>query len=249
MQSRRRRRGNGSCGRLPARSSCCLHVKRPRARPRGRPVSASIPNGRGIPVRTRIGHAAWRAPPPVLRPEEGATVGERDDPIQPEAGVGACGVRPGDEPAQTAAGGALRRRGDDRRRRPRDRAGRGEGSPPFATTAGANPRIQFFTNAEFALVTELAEVIWPTDDLGPGRARGGRRLLHRRPARGRLGHGRPLVHAGAVPAAARQRATAGRARWCRATSIGRRCPRSTTTRARPTATGSCRCRPRRSTRS
>jgi gluconate 2-dehydrogenase gamma chain len=32
----------------------------------------------------------------------------------------------------------------------------------------ASPRIQFFTNAEFALVTELAEVIWPTDDLGPG---------------------------------------------------------------------------------
>jgi gluconate 2-dehydrogenase gamma chain len=32
----------------------------------------------------------------------------------------------------------------------------------------ATGHIRFFTNAEFALVTELAEVIWPTDDLGPG---------------------------------------------------------------------------------
>jgi gluconate 2-dehydrogenase gamma chain len=37
-----------------------------------------------------------------------------------------------------------------------------------AAAMAANPRIRFFTNAEFALVTELAEVIWPTDDLGPG---------------------------------------------------------------------------------
>jgi gluconate 2-dehydrogenase gamma chain len=37
-----------------------------------------------------------------------------------------------------------------------------------AAAMAATPPIRFFTNAEFALVTELAEVIWPTDDLGPG---------------------------------------------------------------------------------
>jgi gluconate 2-dehydrogenase gamma chain len=37
-----------------------------------------------------------------------------------------------------------------------------------AAAAAAKPRIQFFTGSEFRLVTSLAEVIWPTDDLGPG---------------------------------------------------------------------------------
>ena len=50
------------------------------------------------------------------------------------------------------------------------------------------PALRFLTQWEFDYVTAMAETIWPTDDLGPGRARGGRRLLHRRPARGQLGH-------------------------------------------------------------
>jgi gluconate 2-dehydrogenase gamma chain len=42
------------------------------------------------------------------------------------------------------------------------------GSTAMATTATATPRIRFFTTYEFKLVTAMAEVIWPTDDLGPG---------------------------------------------------------------------------------
>jgi gluconate 2-dehydrogenase gamma chain len=39
---------------------------------------------------------------------------------------------------------------------------------PAAAAAAATPRIRFFTGYEFRLVTSMAEVIWPTDDLGPG---------------------------------------------------------------------------------
>ncbi len=93
---------------------------------------------------------------------------ERDDPIQPEAGAepaehgqgmsrrklllaGLSGVA-----ASTAVGGLVTAPAEAKAMR------------SLATSAGSNPRIQFFTNAEFSLVTELAEVIWPTDDLGPG---------------------------------------------------------------------------------
>jgi gluconate 2-dehydrogenase gamma chain len=39
--------------------------------------------------------------------------------------------------------------------------------------AAATPRIRFFTGYEFRLVTAMAEVIWPTDDLGPGARQAG----------------------------------------------------------------------------
>src|SRR5690242_1091987 len=43
------------------------------------------------------------------------------------------------------------------------------GAGPLAAEAEAAPvRVRFFTNHELALVNALAEVIWPTDDLGPG---------------------------------------------------------------------------------
>src|SRR3954470_14000153 len=42
------------------------------------------------------------------------------------------------------------------------------GGATRVTEVEAAPRIKFFTTYEFGLVTALAEVIWPTDDLGPG---------------------------------------------------------------------------------
>jgi gluconate 2-dehydrogenase gamma chain len=90
-------------------------------------------------------------------------VGERQEPIQPGAGdhleeagkamsrrrlllAGMAGV------AGATAVGAL-------------------AAAPVAEAAP--PRIRFFTTAEFKLVTEMAEVIWPTDDLGPGARQAG----------------------------------------------------------------------------
>ena len=84
----------------------------------------------------------------------------------------------------------------------------------------ASPRIQFFTNAEFALVTELAEVIWPTDDLGPGAREAGVAFYIDGQLAGAWGTGDRWYMQGPFlsPSTA---ATAGRARWCRATSIAR----------------------------
>jgi gluconate 2-dehydrogenase gamma chain len=39
---------------------------------------------------------------------------------------------------------------------------------PAAEAATVTPRLRFFTTYESKLVTSMAEVIWPTDDLGPG---------------------------------------------------------------------------------
>jgi gluconate 2-dehydrogenase gamma chain len=41
-------------------------------------------------------------------------------------------------------------------------------APGRVVEVEAAPRVKFFTNYEFALVTAMAEVIWPTDDAGPG---------------------------------------------------------------------------------
>jgi gluconate 2-dehydrogenase gamma chain len=41
-------------------------------------------------------------------------------------------------------------------------------APGRVTEVEAAPRVRFFTNDEFALVTAMAEVIWPTDETGPG---------------------------------------------------------------------------------
>jgi gluconate 2-dehydrogenase gamma chain len=99
-------------------------------------------------------------------------VGEPDDPIQPGAGA---------EPAESGAGMSRRKlllaglSGVAATTAVGGLASSALTSPPAEAASAAvlgataaSPRIQFFTNAEFALVTELAEVIWPTDDLGPG---------------------------------------------------------------------------------
>jgi gluconate 2-dehydrogenase gamma chain len=104
-------------------------------------------------------------------------VGERDEPIQGEA----------QDAAEAAGKGMSRRRllmagmasvatastAGVMASAPAADAAAKEEAATMAATATTPPRLRFFTTYEFKLVTAMAEVIWPTDDLGPGARQAG----------------------------------------------------------------------------